>query len=275
MLSDTDTGEYHDPESTFGSITPVKGKGPRKASPSKHQEKGWTRLPNGQQRRRTASGSSSEDRFVKHSASFEAHYVGVKGGGKDSVKYAPSGFNDSSDSYFSMYADGSGTAGDLDSDSDSDDEPMEYTMGEMARLLSLNEQDMLESSDSGDDNDEEVVLGVAKPGTGISLKSDPVRPAESHDPASTDASPSHGGGVSRQISTSTHKVRLEPVGVFWDIENCPVPVDKSAFGVAAKMRSEFISGKREAEFMCVCDITKERKDVTDDLHKAQVNLKTP
>lgn len=69
---------------------------------------------------------------------------------------------------------------------------------------------------------------------------------------------------------SPHRVKLEPVGVFWDIENCPVPLDKSAFSLAAKMRRVFFDGKREAEFMCVCDVTKERKDVTDALHKAQV-----
>ena len=73
---------------------------------------------------------------------------------------------------------------------------------------------------------------------------------------------------------SPHRVKLEPVGVFWDIENCPVPVDKSAFSLAAKMRSVFFEGKREAEFMCVCDVTKERKEVTDDLHKAQVGAIT-
>ena len=70
---------------------------------------------------------------------------------------------------------------------------------------------------------------------------------------------------------SPHRVKLEPVGVFWDIENCPVPIDKSAFSLATKMRKVFFDGKREAEFMCVCDVTKERKEVTDALHKAQVH----
>lgn len=66
-------------------------------------------------------------------------------------------------------------------------------------------------------------------------------------------------------------VQLEPVGLFWDIENCPVPVDKSAFALANKMRKEFFQGKREAEFMCVCDITKERKEVVEGLSKAHVS----
>lgn len=64
---------------------------------------------------------------------------------------------------------------------------------------------------------------------------------------------------------------LEPVGLFWDIENCSVPLDKSAFALANKMRQVFFQGKREVEFMCVCDITKERKEVTDDLHRAHVS----
>ena len=66
-------------------------------------------------------------------------------------------------------------------------------------------------------------------------------------------------------------VQLEPVGLFWDIENCPVPLNKSAFALATKMRKEFFKGKREAEFMCVCDITKERKDVVEALSKAHVS----
>ena len=71
--------------------------------------------------------------------------------------------------------------------------------------------------------------------------------------------------------TMIKPIQLEPVGLFWDIENCPVPVTKSAFSVANKMRKELFQGKREAEFMCVCDITKERKDVMDDLQKAHVS----
>ena len=126
-----------------------------------------------------------------------------------------------------------------------------------------------------DSSDEEAVLaGVnLKSDTGVSQKSEtPVRSRSQgqQDQTSVDAASSSSAGNKQW--TATHKVKLEPVGIFWDIENCPVPVDKSAFGVAAKMRSEFISGKREAEFMCVCDITKERKEVTDDLHKAQVSV---
>ena len=64
--------------------------------------------------------------------------------------------------------------------------------------------------------------------------------------------------------------KLEPVSVFWDIENCAVPADKSAFALATIMRKEFIKGKRETEFMCACDITKQKKEVIEELNKAQV-----
>lgn len=64
----------------------------------------------------------------------------------------------------------------------------------------------------------------------------------------------------------------EPIGVFWDIENCPVPRGKSASAVVQKIRKEFFSGKREAEFMCVCDINKEKKEVIEELNKAQVRF---
>ena len=60
------------------------------------------------------------------------------------------------------------------------------------------------------------------------------------------------------------------MGVFWDIENCPVPLKKSTFAIATKMKQEFFCGKREAEFMCACDVTKQRKEVVDDLNKAHV-----
>ena len=64
----------------------------------------------------------------------------------------------------------------------------------------------------------------------------------------------------------------EPIGVFWDIENCPVPRGKSASAVVQKIRKEFFTGKREVEFMCVCDISKEKKEIIEELNKAQVRF---
>ena len=58
--------------------------------------------------------------------------------------------------------------------------------------------------------------------------------------------------------------------MFWDFGNCQVTPDKSAFALANKIRKMFFEGKQEAEFMCVCDINKERKEVMWDLNKAQV-----
>ena len=79
-----------------------------------------------------------------------------------------------------------------------------------------------------------------------------------------------------QTTSMTNKVimrhHLEPVGVFWDIENCPVPHNKSAFSLAAKIRRTFFVGKREVEFKCVCDIKKQRREVIDALNEAQVRI---
>lgn len=68
----------------------------------------------------------------------------------------------------------------------------------------------------------------------------------------------------------TSSAEAEPIGVFWDIENCPVPRGKSAMAIVQKIRDTFFTGKREVEFMCVCDISKEKKEVIEELNKAQV-----
>ena len=63
---------------------------------------------------------------------------------------------------------------------------------------------------------------------------------------------------------------LPPIGVFWDIENCGVPCRKSALAVVSRIRDRFFSGHREVEFMCVCDISKENREVIQELNYAQV-----
>ncbi|CAL8330136.1 unnamed protein product [Lota lota] len=63
-----------------------------------------------------------------------------------------------------------------------------------------------------------------------------------------------------------------PVGVFWDIENCCVPSGRSAAAVVQRLRSRFFQGHREAEFICVCDISKECKTVIQDLNNCQVTV---
>lgn len=78
--------------------------------------------------------------------------------------------------------------------------------------------------------------------------------------------------VTGSPSQSSTAPEPEPIGVFWDIENCPVPRGKSAAAVVQKIRKEFFNGKREVEFMCVCDISKEKKEVIEELNKAQVTV---
>nr|XP_057944935.1 meiosis regulator and mRNA stability factor 1 isoform X3 [Doryrhamphus excisus] len=65
---------------------------------------------------------------------------------------------------------------------------------------------------------------------------------------------------------------IPPVGVFWDIENCSVPSGRSAGVVVERIRSRFFQGHREAEFICVCDISKESKAVIQELNNCQVTV---
>ncbi|RVE75710.1 hypothetical protein OJAV_G00001470 [Oryzias javanicus] len=65
---------------------------------------------------------------------------------------------------------------------------------------------------------------------------------------------------------------IPPVGVFWDIENCNVPSGRSAGAVVQRIRSRFFKGHREAEFICVCDISKESKAVIQELNNCQVTV---
>ncbi|XP_067912326.1 meiosis regulator and mRNA stability factor 1 isoform X2 [Heterodontus francisci] len=65
---------------------------------------------------------------------------------------------------------------------------------------------------------------------------------------------------------------LPPIGVFWDIENCSVPTGRSAMTVVQRIRQRFFQGHREAEFMCVCDISKENKEVIQELNNCQVTV---
>jgi len=172
-----------------------------------------------------------------------------------------------------------------DDDDDDDDEiSYQYSNSEMARLLSLNEQDMIYESRSEDEEEEEEE-GEGE-GRGDHVDELHALKPKGGKPTATIGGPDKDSEVVRKKPRRKRKsksdqgstagaprvVQAEPVGVFWDIENCPVPLDKSAFALANKMRREFFEGKREAEFMCVCDITKERKEVTDELHKAQVTL---
>jgi len=85
----------------------------------------------------------------------------------------------------------------------------------------------------------------------------------------------HSKGKSSSGSRGSGKAstaQLEPVGIFWDIENCVVPPGRSAFHLVQKFRQNFVEGKREVEFMCVCDTLKETGEVITDLNKAHVSV---
>ena len=163
-----------------------------------------------------------------------------------------------------------GVGGSNSSESSDEEEDLEYTPAEMAQLLSLNELDMQPGSSGSEEEEEEeeeeeVEVREKKRHRHRQRK-------ESSGSTSAPSSAGHTTAPHRQSQTPAHARQPEPVGLFWDIENCSVPANKSAFAVAAKMRRVFFEGKREAEFMVVCDITKERKEVIDALNKAQVNL---
>lgn len=170
------------------------------------------------------------------------------------------------------------------SDYSDDEEDLTYTSAEMAQLLSLNELDMHPYSGSSEGEEEEVesegegthkvLEGREEGDTGRKKRQRNKKKQGQSGGAKGDTSVTH--DFDRRSPLPHHRSparsrQPEPVGLFWDIENCSVPLNKSAFGVAAKMRRVFFEGKREAEFMVVCDITKERKEITDSLNKAQVH----
>ncbi|XP_056643206.1 meiosis regulator and mRNA stability factor 1 [Diorhabda sublineata] len=66
--------------------------------------------------------------------------------------------------------------------------------------------------------------------------------------------------------------RLPPLGIYWDIENCQVPKNKSAAAVVKRIREVFLDNYRESEFVVVCDIRKESSQVIQELHDAQIML---
>lgn len=49
-----------------------------------------------------------------------------------------------------------------------------------------------------------------------------------------------------------------------------MPCRKSALAVVNRIRERFFNAHREAEFMCVCDISKENRAVIQELNYAQV-----
>lgn len=63
---------------------------------------------------------------------------------------------------------------------------------------------------------------------------------------------------------------LPVLGIYWDIENCQIPKNKSAAAIVQRIREIFLENHREAEFVVVCDIKKECAQIIQDLHDSQV-----
>lgn len=64
--------------------------------------------------------------------------------------------------------------------------------------------------------------------------------------------------------------KLPPLGIYWDIENCQVPKNRSSAALVQKIRQTFLENYRESEFVVVCDVKKESPQVIQELHDAQV-----
>ncbi|XP_043205020.1 meiosis regulator and mRNA stability factor 1-like [Amphibalanus amphitrite] len=66
--------------------------------------------------------------------------------------------------------------------------------------------------------------------------------------------------------------QLQPIGVFWDIENCQVPRRCSAGDFVSLIRDHFYANCWEAEFMCACDVSKVFPATLQQLNDAQVSV---
>ena len=277
-----------DSESEDSNNTPTS---PKHLSPTKMAGKGNGRKKRGQRKKKTSvSGSSSAANITAVPKNTQTRALSMEAMGLGYNLSPPDFHEDSSVGLGGVGAEGvSFDIGSDSSESSDEEDNYTYTNAEMAKLLSLNEQDMYPCSASSDSEGEEVVgeeggvlsgeeeegggHGVAE-GKDLGKKKRRQRGKKKKAPQTNSSTPNN---VNRsphspvpQQRTPAHSRQPEPVGLFWDIENCSVPVNKSAFGVAAKMRRVFFEGKREAEFMVVCDITKERKEIVDALNKAQV-----
>lgn len=76
------------------------------------------------------------------------------------------------------------------------------------------------------------------------------------------ASSASSSGTSRRRNNKERIWKQLPaLGIFWDIENCQVPKNKSASSLVHKIREKFAKDYREAEFVVVCDVKKESPQV--------------
>lgn len=83
------------------------------------------------------------------------------------------------------------------------------------------------------------------------------------------------GQVSRELGILTGTVPSSSVGmisVFWDIENCAVPVNVPAYEIVRKVRRMFYPGHREVDFIVACDIGRIKPVVVRELDEAHVTV---
>ncbi|XP_064477699.1 uncharacterized protein LOC135391375 [Ornithodoros turicata] len=78
--------------------------------------------------------------------------------------------------------------------------------------------------------------------------------------------------VDEASSRPAPRARVGYISVFWDIENCSVPKDVSAYEIVKKIRDSFYKGQREADFIVACDIVKMKANVTEELNNAHVTV---
>lgn len=83
------------------------------------------------------------------------------------------------------------------------------------------------------------------------------------------------GQVSRELGILTGTVASSSMGmisVFWDIENCAVPVNVPAYEIVRKVRRLFYPGHREVDFIVACDIGRIKPVVVRELDEAHVTV---
>ena len=159
---------------------------------------------------------------------------------------------------------------DLDFDDNDDSTPPSISKSRLRRKASGSSN----SSSSSDGSDDEIVPIRSRQSSKNKLSKVSSKGRLSQDSIGCDEEEAMGKAMTKKTSGGTKKTTqgpLEPVGIFWDIENCKVPNGRSAFHLAQKFRQNFVEGKREVEFMCVCDTLKETGEVINDLNKAHVS----
>ena len=103
------------------------------------------------------------------------------------------------------------------------------------------------------------ILNPVKPSANLALsKAQSLQNATQKSTRTTEGAQS---GAAQIGQTNVDKtVALENVGIFWDIENITIPSNVSVSLLVRKLRNTFVTmDKREVEFMCVCDVHKEKR----------------